>query len=132
MLALIRASGYEPTVATAQPILDVIQRDPDTLDDAYSALEELVTKGDHADIVSANVIIEAADSMSDGAEAGLLMADRPRMQPGCNLWREVVSPTAIHRPPVGCSPAKGSAGSELASSCRRQGYCEEDELAAEM
>lgn len=65
ILDLIRASGNVPSLATARPILQVIQSDPDTVDNAYTVLEELSTEGQKMDIVAANVIVEAAVSLND-------------------------------------------------------------------
>lgn len=64
-LELIRSCGGTPTRETVRPILRAIQRDPDSIDNAYMLLDEMVQDGEQVDVVSVNVIIEASAFLND-------------------------------------------------------------------
>lgn len=64
-LELVRSCGATPTRETVRPILRAIQRDPDAIDNAYMMLDEMNQEGQPVDVVSVNVIIEAAAFLND-------------------------------------------------------------------
>ncbi|KAL6305233.1 hypothetical protein BKA93DRAFT_780560 [Sparassis latifolia] len=65
MLAMIRAHGINPISETAYPIFQMIQKDPDTVDEAWGYLETLREEGKVVDVTALNVIIQASVGIGD-------------------------------------------------------------------
>ena len=65
VLDLMRSSGVTPTMDTVTTMVQFIRRDPESVDAAYEALEELRQEGQTIDVVAANVIIEASRELND-------------------------------------------------------------------
>lgn len=65
VLDLMRTSGIEPSMGTANSMIQVLRRDPEAIDTAYEALEELHKEEQPVDVVAANVIIEASRGLND-------------------------------------------------------------------
>lgn len=65
ILSLMRSKGLVPTPDTAHPIFNSIRTSPDTVDVAWTALEELEKEGQLIDITAVNVVIQAAVAHGD-------------------------------------------------------------------
>lgn len=65
ILSLMRSQSLIPTNETIQPILDTIRASPDSVDTAWTALEELEKEGKPIDITAVNAIIQAAVAHGD-------------------------------------------------------------------
>lgn len=61
----MRSQGLVPTNETVHPILDAIRASPDSVDTAWTALEELEKEGQSIDVTAVNVIIQAAVAHGD-------------------------------------------------------------------
>lgn len=65
VLSVIRANKVESTTRVAENIRLAIQGDPDAVDNAFSALEDIHKSGKSVDVTAVNVIIEAAAHLND-------------------------------------------------------------------
>ncbi|TBU33660.1 hypothetical protein BD311DRAFT_389069 [Dichomitus squalens] len=65
LLDFMRKNGMTPTLDTASPILALISKDTDTVDEAWGKLEEIRENGEVVDPVALNVVIQAAVALKD-------------------------------------------------------------------
>ncbi|TIB18186.1 hypothetical protein E3P92_00776 [Wallemia ichthyophaga] len=65
LLGVMRQNKIAPQLETAQPILDVISKSVDSVDDAYYMLQDLQKEGEAIDISALNVIISASIKLGD-------------------------------------------------------------------
>ncbi|KAI0066082.1 hypothetical protein BV25DRAFT_1849636 [Artomyces pyxidatus] len=64
-LSMMRAANIHPSAETAHHIFLSIQRNPDTVDAAWDALEALHAEGQQVDVTAVNVIIQASIAHGD-------------------------------------------------------------------
>lgn len=65
MLDFMRKSDITPSLETAEPILQLINKDTEAVDSAWGQLEMLHEEGSPVDVVALNVVIQAAVALND-------------------------------------------------------------------
>ena len=65
MLDYMRKNGITPSLQTASPILNLINVDTESVDDAWGKLEIIHEEGHTVDVLALNVIIQAAVALKD-------------------------------------------------------------------
>ncbi|KAI0630233.1 hypothetical protein C8Q77DRAFT_1063928 [Trametes polyzona] len=65
MLDFMRQSDISPSLETAEPILEHINADTDSIDDAWGKLEVIHEEGHRVDVTALNVVIQAAVGLHD-------------------------------------------------------------------
>jgi pentatricopeptide repeat protein len=64
-LDIMRTSGIEPTVETAYPLLDIAQKDPDTIDSIWAIIDDLHKEVKRVDITALNALTLASVVLGD-------------------------------------------------------------------
>ncbi|KAI0663615.1 hypothetical protein C8Q70DRAFT_906868 [Cubamyces menziesii] len=65
MLEFMRKNDIAPTLETATPILQLISKDTEAVDNAWGTLEIIHEEGHTVDVVALNVVIQAAIALHD-------------------------------------------------------------------
>lgn len=65
VLSLMRSNKIEPAIEATHSIFNTIRRDPDHIDNAYTALEELHNAGEVVDVSAINVVIASSAFLRD-------------------------------------------------------------------
>ena len=65
MFDFMRKNSIEHTLAAAFPVLEVIKKDADTVDEAWGHLEALREEGHAVDITAFNIVVQAAVAIQD-------------------------------------------------------------------
>jgi hypothetical protein len=76
----MRSVGLTLTTESARPIFDYIRQDTDTLEHAWSVLDDMHTAGQVVDVVAFNVIVQGAVGLSDLPRAVGLYKAAPTLE----------------------------------------------------
>lgn len=102
VLKTIRDSGLEPTSATAAPIVNVLSKSAEILDEAFYQLEDTVARGEMVDVTALNALVEASVRLKDlqRARATQAAAADLKITPTLETYNLVLSACieARHRP----------------------------------
>lgn len=92
VLSTIRAAGMVPTMATAEPIISILDN-VDVLDQAFYALEDMRNNGQPVDITALNALVEASTRLQDlqRARATQLAAGALGVTPNRDTYNSVLA-----------------------------------------
>lgn len=101
VISSIRATGLQPTLATAESIVTVLST-PEIIDQAFYGLEDMHKAGESVDLVALNALILASARITDLRRVRATQASLPsfNLRPDIDTFNSVLEGciTAEHRP----------------------------------
>lgn len=72
VLAVMRTSGFQPTLSTAEPIIDLLSKTAEDVDKGFYGLQALRSTGKAVDVAAFNAVLKAAERVRDANRAMVL------------------------------------------------------------